>query len=118
MYNKYICEGIIAATNNTYEIAMNLFNKANKITSKKMEPSFYKAMTLIKFTNKLIPKNEIQKKQQYIQIALKYLDKGIELNDQCSNIYFYRGLLRFSLGFLDKSIEDFDKAIEKSDDNI
>ncbi|EGR34644.1 hypothetical protein IMG5_005100 [Ichthyophthirius multifiliis] len=116
-YNKYICEGILSAQNNQFEQAMNFFNKANKLFSQKMEPFFYKAMTLVRFTNKLIPKTDEQKRIQYKQNALKNLDKGIELNDQNANIYFHRGVLRFSLNQINDSIQDFDKAIEKSEDN-
>jgi hypothetical protein len=46
-----------------------------------MEPYFYKAMALIRFTNKLINKKDTQKRHQYISNALKNLNKGIELND-------------------------------------
>ncbi|KAL4437922.1 hypothetical protein ABPG74_001093 [Tetrahymena malaccensis] len=117
IYNKLICEGIISAQNNQFEQAMNFFNKANKIFPQKMEPYFYKAMTLIRFSNKLIPKTDEDKRLQYKQNALKNLDKGIELNDSNSNIYFHRGLIRFSLSQINESIKDFDLAIEKAEES-
>ena len=56
LYNKFICEGIIACSNQRYENALTLFSKANKALSYRIEPAFYKALTLICFSTKLIPK--------------------------------------------------------------
>ena len=33
LYNKFICEGIIACNNQRYESALTLFSKANKALS-------------------------------------------------------------------------------------
>ena len=41
---------------------MNFFSKASKLYPNRMEPFFYKGMTLIRFTNKLIPKTDINKR--------------------------------------------------------
>lgn len=97
-YNKLLCEGILSAQNNQFELSMNYFNKANKMFPNKMEPHFYKSMTLVKFTNKLIPKTDTKKRTQYLQNALKHLEKAVEHNDNNANLYFHRGLLRFALG--------------------
>jgi hypothetical protein len=35
------------------------FSKAGKTLPKRLEPNFYKAVTLIKFSSKLIPKNMV-----------------------------------------------------------
>jgi len=54
-YNKLICEGINSASQNQFEQALSYFLKAQKLLPNKMEPYFYRATTLIRFCNKLIP---------------------------------------------------------------
>jgi tetratricopeptide (TPR) repeat protein len=49
---------------------------------------------------------------------LKYLNKGVSLNEQNSNLLFYRGFVLYYMGQLDESLGDMDRAIEKSEDNI
>ena len=56
LYNKFICEGIIACNSQKYEQALSYFSKAGKTMPNRIEPNFYKAVTLICFTAKLIPK--------------------------------------------------------------
>jgi tetratricopeptide (TPR) repeat protein len=43
--------------------------------------------------------------------ALQHLDKAISMEDTKSDIYSWRGLVRYKLKMLDASIEDFNKAI-------
>ena len=97
---------------------MNLFQKANKLYSNRMEPYFYKAMTLVKFTNKLIPKNDKQKIKHYYKNALKNLEKGYELNPNNANLSYHLGLVRFAVTKNSDSIVDLERAMEKSEDNV
>lgn len=97
LYNKIVCEGILAASNNQFELAMNHFNKAIKTAPAKMEPHFYKAITFIRFSNKLIPKSDEAKRLQFKHNALKSFDKAVELNSANPTLFYHRGLIRFSL---------------------
>lgn len=47
----------------------------------KMEPYFYKATTLVKFYSYLIPKDDLENKNKFLNEALKYMDKAVTLND-------------------------------------
>lgn len=97
---------------------MNLFNKANKLYSSRMEPFFYKALTLIRFTHKLIDKSDSAKRIQYYKNAMKNLDKALECNQSNANLFYYRGLLQFALNDKFSCVQELEKAIEKSEDNI
>jgi tetratricopeptide (TPR) repeat protein len=66
LYNKFICEGIIACNNQKYEDALKFFSKAAKAEPKRIEPAFYKALTLIIFSVKLLPKEMKDKKRDYL----------------------------------------------------
>lgn len=63
LYNKFICEGILACNSQKYEQALSFFSKASKIMPSRIEPYYYKAVTLICFVSKLIPK-EMKSKQE------------------------------------------------------
>lgn len=56
LYNKFICEGILACNNNKYENALTFFSKASKTLPYRIEPAFYKAVSLICFATKVLPK--------------------------------------------------------------
>lgn len=63
MYNKYICEGILSWNQRKCEQALAYFTKASKIISNKLEPLYYKAVTLIEFVNSIIPSDATDKKK-------------------------------------------------------
>ncbi|CAD8173712.1 unnamed protein product [Paramecium octaurelia] len=117
IYNKLIAEGIIAAVANQFEQSQGFFLKAQKLMPNKMEPYFYKATTLVKFYSYLIPKDDIEKKNKFLNDALKYMDMAVKINEQ-SNLLFYRGIVLFAQGRLEDSLMDLDKAIEKSEDHV
>ena len=75
LYNKFVCEGIIACNNQKYENALTLFSKATKALSYRIEPAFYKALTLICFSTKLIPKEMKEKKKEYLESAMRTVMK-------------------------------------------
>lgn len=54
-------------------------------------------MTLIKFSNKVIPKDNQNKIKQYYKTALKDLEKACELNPNNANLCYHLGLLKFAL---------------------
>lgn len=56
LYNKFICEGILSCNSQKYEQALSFFSKAGKALPYRIEPAFYKAVTLICFLMKFIPK--------------------------------------------------------------
>ena len=47
----------------------------------KMEPYFYKATTLVKFYSHLIPKDDLEKKNKFLNDALKYMDMAVKINE-------------------------------------
>ncbi|KAM3146723.1 hypothetical protein pb186bvf_001253 [Paramecium bursaria] len=116
-YNKLICEGICSAMSNLFEQSNQFFVKAQKLFPNKMEPLFYKATTIIRLYNYLIPKDDLEKRNKLLSDACRYMEKAAELNEQ-SNLLFYRGIVLFALQKYDDSLMDMDKAIEKSEDNI
>ena len=61
-----------------------------------MEPLFYKATTIIRLYNYLIPKDDLEKRNKLLTDAYKYMEKAAELNEQ-SNLLFYRGIVLFAL---------------------
>lgn len=75
MYNKFICEGILSCNTHKYEQALAYFSKAGKTRPNRLEPNFYKAVALIRFSSKLIPKEMVDKKLEYLQSALKTISK-------------------------------------------
>ena len=82
---------------------MNYFSKGSKLYPHRMEPFFYKAMTLVKFTNKLIPKEDKQKIKHYYKNALKNLEKAFELNPNNANLSYHLGrLIKIFLIFKNK----------------
>ena len=75
LYNKFICEGILACNGQKYEQALGFFSKARKALPLRQEPAFYKAVTLICFASKLIPKNMPEKRHEYLESAMKTINK-------------------------------------------
>ena len=63
LYNKFISEGVIACNSQKYEQALSFFSKAGKTMPNRIEPNFYKAVTLICFASKLIPKEMKEKRK-------------------------------------------------------
>lgn len=49
---------------------------------------------------------------------MKNLEKGLELNPNNANLSYHIGLVKFGLHKLPECIEDFDRAMEKSEDNV
>ena len=66
LYNKFICEGILACNNNKYENALTLFSKASKTLPYRIEPAFYKAVTLMCFATRVLPTDLKDKKREYL----------------------------------------------------
>ncbi|CAD8070155.1 unnamed protein product [Paramecium primaurelia] len=111
-YNMIICEGIVMSQQNQFEKSQQLFQKASQIFPGKMEPHFYKALTLIQFVNKL----QMNGKDKYIKKALKYLDKAVTLNDNNSKLLYHRGIIRFYFGQLELALQDLTIAIENNEE--
>ncbi len=66
LYNKFICDGILACNNSKYENALTFFSKASKALPYRIQPAFYKAVTLINFSTKILPKQLKDKKKEYL----------------------------------------------------
>lgn len=46
-----------------------------------MEPLFYKATTIIRLYNYLIPKDDLEKRNKLLSDAYRYMEKAAELNE-------------------------------------
>lgn len=49
--------------------------------------------------------------------ALENLEKVLAENNSCSNLSFYIGYLKLAIGLENEAVENFNTAIDKSDDN-
>lgn len=80
----------------------------------RVEPNFYKAVTLICFSSKLIPKEDKEKKIAYLESAMKSIlkvEKNIENNP---SLFLIRGFLFYAMGDLEKALSDIEKCINES----
>ena len=98
LYNKFICEGILACNSQKYEQALSFFSKANKIMPSRIEPFYYKAVTLICFVSKLIPKDLKAKQEEYLQSALKTINKCEKEIENNPSLFLVRGFIYYALG--------------------
>lgn len=109
MYNKFICEGIMACNLQKYEQSLAFFSKAGKIMPSKLEPYFYKAVTLICFIAKLIPKDMKAKQKEYLESAMKTVRKCEREIENNPSLFLVRSFLHYALGEAEKALEDLDK---------
>lgn len=65
----------MACNSQKYEQSLAFFSKAGKIMPAKLEPYFYKAVTLVSFIAKLIPKDMKAKQKEYLESAMKTVKK-------------------------------------------
>ncbi|CAK74957.1 unnamed protein product (macronuclear) [Paramecium tetraurelia] len=112
-YNKFLCEGILKVQSGLYTDGMELFQRAQKIFQKKMEPTFYLAVTYINQSFK-------KKNDQYKDVikGLELLDKANSMNDQNANLYYVRSIVKCFLGQVNEALMDIESAISKSEDNV
>jgi len=82
-----------------------------------MEPYFYKAALAIQSFFKGRQKTDKDKMQTCLLNSLKDLEKALEINENCSNLYYIRALVLYTLGHLDHAYASIEKAIEKADEN-
>ncbi|KRX04632.1 hypothetical protein PPERSA_04447 [Pseudocohnilembus persalinus] len=116
-YNRHLCEGILAIDTNQFEEALELFQKSHKILKQKIEPLFYRAVTMMRMAFDVY-KDDEDKKREAIMSGLQQLDKAIETSPTNANLFYYRALVRCMLGYFKEGVEDVDMAIEKSEDNV
>ena len=97
LYNKFVAEGLTKIKENDFDLATKMFTNASNIFPLKSDPFFYIAITLIMNYYDVISKSKKNKeiKLLYFRKALKNFDKACDLNKFCSNLYFYRGIIRF-----------------------
>mgnify|MGYP000992241086 CR=1 FL=1 len=65
----------MACNSQKYEQSLAFFSKAGKIMPSKVEPFYYKAVTLLCFISKLIPKDMKTKQREYLESAMKTINK-------------------------------------------
>jgi tetratricopeptide (TPR) repeat protein len=136
VYNKYLCEGILAARSFNFDTALEKFESAQALGKIKIEPPFYIWMMSImrvvhenkdalkKFLavrkRKLDAQTDEKLKKKLVLVvyeALEHLEKVLAENNSCSNLSFYIGYLKLAIGLENEAVENFNTAIDKSDDN-
>ncbi|CAD8164820.1 unnamed protein product [Paramecium octaurelia] len=115
LYNKFLCYGIIKYEDNELEQSKREFSLAHKMLPNKMEPLFYQAIIQIKKYCTCQQSSE-ENRLKYLKDALNLLEAASKICEQ-SNLLFYKGILHFAFGNLEKSALDLEQAIEKSEDN-
>ena len=131
-YNKKLCLGILCAKAEDFDKAKEYFETAQSMDSSKIEPPFYLAViSVVQFLK--------ENKKEYSQIlkdpysdsvldfnkqliliiyqAVENLEKIQNKNDSCSNLSFCIGLLKLPIGLEKEAIQNFNTAIDKSDEN-
>jgi len=116
-YNKLLCEAILAAESDNADLASKKFAQAQKIFPNKMEPHFYRAVLTINTFYKAHPKPETEEFNNGIDSAIQDFEKCLELNDNCSNLFYVRALVFYALGKFSLAHQNIEKAIEKADEN-
>lgn len=136
IYNKLLCEGVIAARSQDFQTAQLKFEAAQQLGQGKIEPPFYIwMMSIMKIVHNeraqfdrfiTAKKRRIEEevdenfKKKLILIvyeALENLEKVLAENNSCSNLSFYIGYLKLAIGLENEAVENFNTAIDKSDDN-
>jgi hypothetical protein len=79
---------------------LGYFSKAGKAQPHRIEPNFYKAVTLICFANKLLPKDMKDKKMEYLESAMKTLSKVTLPIENNPSLFLVRGFLNYALNKL------------------
>lgn len=71
-------------------------------------------MTLISFIAKLIPKELVEKQQEYLQSALKTIekcDKSLETNH---SLYLVRAFIFYAAGDLEKALDNLEDSMKEA----
>lgn len=137
IYNRLLCNGILEGLNKNFELSQMYFKEAQELDKSKIEPPFYIwLISIIKvieenkkdyqeFIKNSHDKNHKEKfsdlKKQLILVvyeSLEHLEKVLSENDSCSNLSFYIGYLKLAIGLENEAVENFNTAIDKSDDNM
>lgn len=136
VYNKNLCMGIIEAKKKNFDTAYSYFTQAHQIGKSKIEPPFYIwIMSIIRLLEEnreeyeaFVKAKDKKSKEKYSDLkkqlilvvyeALEHLEKVLAENDSCSNLSFYVGYLKLSIGLENEAVENFNTAIDKSDDNM
>ncbi|CAD8188211.1 unnamed protein product [Paramecium pentaurelia] len=116
LYNKFLCHGIIKYEDNELEQSKKQFQLAHKILPNKIEPLFYQSIIQIKKYCSSLEKSSEENRIKYLKNALNLLEVASKICEQ-SNLLFYKGILHFAFGNIEKSALDIEQAIEKSEDN-
>lgn len=105
-YNLLISQAVL---NKDPEAAIELIQKASELFPRNIEPLEYKAA--IYFQQAVLNKSSGQKSRDL-------LDAAVKLRDSDSDLYFYRGIVLYFNGKTIDAVYDFEKAIEKAEDNV
>lgn len=76
----------------------------------RIEPAFYKAVTLICFSTKILPKDLKDKKKEYLESAMRTIKK-VETIENNPSLFLIRGLLHYALADPDNAYNDIEKYL-------
>ena len=82
-----------------------------------MEPYLYRSVLNLYSYYKAHPKIDANDLSTALEPVVEDLDKCLELNDNCSNLYYIRALVFYILGRFGLALSSMEKAIEKADEN-
>lgn len=80
----------------------------------RIEPFYYKAVTLICFVAKLIPKDMKAKQEEYLQSALKTIMKCEKEIENNPSLFLVKGFIHYALGDGEKGLADLDKYMNEA----
>lgn len=107
-YNQVICEGLLEVKKREFGKAYQLMIKASQLLPDKMDPFFYKAVIII----------QRDYEQPKIQDCWKQLELAFAAKGKSANLYYVRGMIKAYMRRYTGAINDLDKAIDKSEDNV
>jgi tetratricopeptide (TPR) repeat protein len=106
LYNLLISQAILAKDQTQ---ALSLIQSAADLFPKNIEPLEYKSAIFFE--------QAVQSKSPAVQ-SKDLLDQAVKIRDSDSDLYFYRGIVLYYNGKTIDAVYDFEKAIEKAEDNV
>lgn len=112
-YNFYLLQGISLAQNNSFSQAIASFTTAEEARREFSDPIIYKCLTKIGEYNR----NPKTKDKSLLEESLRFIGLALEKEEHYNSHYLCSAIL-YILGNFEESLEQVEKAIEKSDEHV